>query len=167
MLDFCSSFLNKQCYFGSYPNEDQFQELLKHDIQYFVDLTTIREREKLPYDYSFDIPKYKNLTYINFSIIDNSIPQCKNLYERFVQKLNKIIINKEGRIYIHCRGGHGRSPMLVASLLCCLFFYSPYEALSMTKSFYENRFNLKQKYKGIPCPQLYSQRKFIIDLYRR
>ena len=40
MLDFCSSFLNKQCYFGCYPNPAQFNELVENDIKYFIDLFT-------------------------------------------------------------------------------------------------------------------------------
>ena len=166
MLDFCSSFLNKQCYFGCYPNPAQFNELVENDIKYFIDLTTVRERDKLQFDYSFLIPNLEGLVYYNFSIVDNNIPHCPLLYDEFVQTLNRIISQKKERVYIHCRGGHGRSPMLVASILCCLFFYTPYEALTLTKNYYANRFNLKEKYKGIPCPQLYSQRKFIIDLYQ-
>ena len=54
MLEFCSSFIKNQCYFGCYPNENQFKELIENDFTYFIDLTTPRERNRLPFDYSFE-----------------------------------------------------------------------------------------------------------------
>ena len=166
MLSFCSSFLNDIGYFGCYPNEEQFQELLANDFIYFIDLTTLKDRNNLKFNYSLEIPKYKNIIYINFSIIDNYIPHSQKLFQEFVYILQNII-EKKKKVYIHCKGGHGRSPMIVASLLCSLYFYPPQKALSLTKNYYENRVNLKEKYKGIQCPQIYCQRKFILDMYSK
>lgn len=165
MLNFCSSFLYDQGYFGGYPTEENFKELVDNNFTYFIDLTTLRERQRLDYDYSMEIPKYKNLFYINFSIIDNNIPFSQKLFLEFITFLTKIIRTKN-KIYIHCKGGHGRSSLIVASLLCHLYFYSPQKAFGLTKNFHEKRNNLKEKYKGISCPQLYSQRKFIIDIFK-
>ena len=166
MLKFCSSFLYDQAFFGGYPNEENFKELVENDFIYFIDLTTLRERQRLEFDYSLEIPKYNNLFYMNFSIIDNNIPCSQGLFLEFITFLSDIIRTKK-KIYIHCKGGHGRSSLIVASLLCHLYLYSPQKAFGLTKNFHEKRVNLKDKYKGIQCPQLYSQRKFIIDTFKQ
>lgn len=165
MLTFCSSFYHEQAYFGGFPNEEQFKELLENKFEYFIDLTTLRERNRLKFDYSLEIPKYKNLVYINYSIIDNNVPLSENVFSEILNLFQNILKTKK-KIYIHCKGGHGRSSLLVAALLCHLHFYTPYKALHFTKNYHEKRNNLKDKYKGKPCPQLYHQRKFVIDLFK-
>jgi hypothetical protein len=166
MLNFCSPFFKNIGYFGEYPSQQQFQELVENNFIYFIDLTTLREREKLKYNYSFDIPKYKSLIYVNYSIIDNNIPSSSKLFKEFLEFLITIL-KKKAKVYIHCRGGHGRSSLIVSSFLCATFLYSPYKAFTVTKFYHENRKNLKAKYKGQICPKLYHQRKFVIDFFSR
>lgn len=166
MLKFCSPFLNEMAYFGCYPNQEQFEELVRMGFTYFVDLTTLRERRIFPFDYSLHISKYDDLSYLNFSIIDNNVPVNQELFLEFISFLSSLI-QKNKKIYIHCKGGHGRSSLIVASLLCNLYFYTPSKAFSMTKACHEKRIDLKEKYRGMSCPQLYSQRKYIIDIFNR
>lgn len=165
MLNFCSPFLNDVAYFGGYPNNDNFNELVENGFEYFVDLTTLRERQRLEFDYSQVIPKYKNLYYINFSIVDNNIPSNPKLFLEFIRYLTNIIQSNK-KVYIHCKGGHGRSSLLVSALLCYIFFYPPTKAFHLTKICHERRHNLKEKYRGIQCPQLFSQRKFVIETFK-
>lgn len=166
MLQFCSPFLNEQAYFGCYPNEQQFNELVREGFTYFVDLTTLRERRIFAFDYSLHIPKHQGLFYLNFSIIDNNVPVNQELFLEFISFLTSLI-QQNKKIYIHCKGGHGRSSLIVASLLCNLFLYTPTKAFSLTKACHEKRADLKDKYRGMSCPQLYSQRKYIMDIYRK
>ena len=102
---------------------------------------------------------------INYSIIDNNVPLSEKVFSEILNLFQNILKTKK-KIYIHCKGGHGRSSLLVAALLCHLHFYTPYKALHFTKSYHEKRNNLKDKYRGKPCPQLYHQRKFVIDLFK-
>ena len=164
MLSFCSPFYKNIGYFGEYPSEEQFQELVDENFVYFIDLTTLRERDKLKFDYSLKILQMKSLIYINYSIIDNNIPGSQKMFKEFLKFLITIL-RKKNKVYIHCRGGHGRSSLIVASLLCAMFLYSPQKAFILTKLFKKNRKNLKAKYKGQICPKLYNQRKFIIDFF--
>ena len=164
MLSFCSPFYKDVAYFGGYPTEKDFHELLSNEFTYFIDLTTLRERQRLDYDYSLEIPYHSNLFYINFSIVDNNIPFSSKLFMEFLDFIATIFRTKK-KVYIHCKGGHGRSCLLVASIFCYLFFQHPMDAFGLTKSCHEKRIDLKQKYRGISCPQIYSQRKFIIDMY--
>ncbi len=164
MLDFCSCFYGDFAFFGCYPSKDQFHELLENDFCYFIDLTTLRERQRLSYNYSLDIPNYKNLFYLNFSIVDNNVPVSPKLFMELLQFLSKVM-EKKKKIYIHCKGGHGRSSLLVASIFCLLFTHRPPEAFLKTKQCHENRIDMKHKYRGIQCPQLQSQRRFLVELY--
>lgn len=164
MLVFCSPFFKNNAYFGEYPSEEQFKELVNNGFSYFIDLTTLRERNRLRYDYSLDIPKYKSLVYINYSIIDNNVPLSPKMFIELLQFISSIL-QKNVKIYIHCRGGHGRSSLLVSALLCIMFFYSPKKAFNITKYCHENRKNLKDKYRGQICPRLYNQRKFVMDIF--
>ncbi len=166
MLQFCSPFYKNIGYFGEYPSQEQFEELIKNNFTYFIDLTTLRERNKLKYDYSLEIPSHKNLIYLNYSIIDNNIPHSPKIFRDFLNFL-LTVLSKNVKVYIHCRGGHGRSSLIVAAFLCAMFFYSPQKAFVTTKVFHENRQNLKSKYKGQICPKLYHQRKFIIDFFAK
>jgi len=166
MLRFCSSFLHDQAYFGCYPNKEQFHELIDEGFTYFVDLTTLRERRLFAFDYSLHISKFENVSYLNFSIIDNNVPVNQELFLEFISFLTSLIRQKK-KIYIHCKGGHGRSSLIVASLLCHLYTYTPSKAFSLTKACHEKRMDLKEKYRGMSCPQLYTQRKYIIDIYQR
>ena len=75
MLSFCSPFYHDFAYFGGYPTKDHFQQLIENDFTYFIDLTTLRERQRLEYDYSLDIPHHKNLFYINFSDFTTKLTQ--------------------------------------------------------------------------------------------
>ena len=50
-LDFCTQF-HKNAYFGGYPNQTEFKELIEIlKITNFLDLTTIKERQNLNYNF--------------------------------------------------------------------------------------------------------------------
>ena len=113
-MNYCSFFIKDRALFGSYPDEDRFQQLLSNGVRYFVDLTTITEQQGLY--------KYKNnesIRYINFPIIDKKYPTNILSYVKFIINISNIIrqLRNNDKIYIHCKGGHGRSGVVVASLL--------------------------------------------------
>ena len=72
-------------------------------------------------------------------------------------------------MYLHCKGGHGRSSLVVATLLLYLNeeCESPHFLFQKTKLYHQNRSNLKSKYIDIDCPQNLNQRKFIIDMFEK
>ena len=162
-LCFLSKFYKNNCYFGCYPNKEQFECLVNHGFNVFLDLTTLKEKHMLNYVYEYDIVKHDNtIHYINYSIVDNRPPVAsKENYLEFLVKLETLINNKDNKIYIHCRGGHGRSSLIVSSLLSYLNGYTACQSFSLTKEMHDSREDLKEKYKDIDCPQVSSQRKYV------
>lgn len=166
MLNFCTNFY-KNAWFGGYPNECQFQELVQDvKISEFLDLTTIKERQYLEYNYEYDLQKYQEVKYQNFCILDNKIPSSTDSFVNLLRTIAKQIENGDC-LYIHCKGGHGRSSLLVACLLMYLNSYSIEVSLQKTKYFHKQRKNLKEKYKDIDVPSSSSQRKYIDTIFHK
>jgi len=163
-MDFCSCFFNYRVFFGGYPTALQFQTLLDHGIDTFIDLTTIMERLRLSYDYSRDNTNHK-FSYINFPIQDNHVPRDEHLFFKFLCKIRDMILSfPQRKFYIHCKGGHGRSGILVACLLFMLTICPLHEVIEMTTRFHDSRPNLKKKWKGRMCPQTIHQRRFVLHI---
>jgi len=169
MLPFASSVYDNKILFGGYPNKDWFDILVDNNIKIFVDLTS--ETEKINcnlYDYKKDAHDRKDLLFLNCSIPDNDIPENINEFKDFIKSLIERILTLkyEEKIYIHCKGGHSRSGMFVASLLCFLCNITPEKSLYITTVAHANRENLRSKWRHQKCPQLFRQRKFVIDVFK-
>ena len=156
-----SYFIKDKALFGSFPTQESVLELEENGVRYFVDLTTPEEKEKKLTMYT---TKYN---YINYPIHDRHVPTDWISYAQFIIKICKIIRNlKENeKIYIQCRGGHGRAGIVVASTLCHMFNLSPDDALKYTTKCHSSRKHLKDKWKKIGSPQTYSQKKFIYKFF--
>lgn len=159
-LEFCTNFY-KNAYFGGYPTKTEFNELLqKVRITEFIDLTTIKERQSLSYNYEFDLKNNRNISYRNYCILDNKIPKCTETFLKLVL-FTAEKIKKNTAVYIHCKGGHGRSSLFVACLFMYLLSYNSEQSLYQTKEVHKQRKNLKDKYKDIEVPSSILQRKYI------
>ena len=138
-MDFCSYFIKNKALFGCYPTQDNVTQLEKMGVKYIVDLTHSKEK---------NIVKYKtNCKYINYPIKDNYIPLSQK-FDTLIIKLSNIIkkLNKNRYIYIHCKGGHGRSCLVVSCLLCYIYKNHPTKSINLTSKYHNNRPNLKQKW---------------------
>lgn len=155
---FCSEYIKDSVYFGGYPSEEWFKELIDFGITCFVDLTTQVEKENLKYNYNF-----RNT--IHFPIRDNNAPLVVDNYIRLIINISGLI-DKGEKIYIHCKGGHGRSGMVVASLMCYLENMLPREAIDVTTKIHSVRIQMKDKYRNRKCPESFKQRRFVSDLFR-
>ena len=143
-MDNSSYFIKNRALFGSFPTQDSVLELEDHGVRYFVDLTDITKEQKI----SAYITKY---TYINYSIDDHSIPNDILSFSTFVLKISNIIkkLNQDERVYIHCRGGHGRSGLVVACILCYIFNLSPHESLNYTTKCHSHRKNMRDRWRKL------------------
>lgn len=162
-MDTTSYFIKNKALFGSFPSQDTVEKLENIGVRYFVDLTFNGEKY---------IEKYSTkYTYIHYPITDRHVPTDWKSYSQFIILLSRIITHlkrlREGdeedheKIYIHCRGGHGRSGVVVASLLCYLKNYTPDEALDKTSKYHNNRRVMRDKWRKIGSPQTSSQKYFI------
>jgi ribA/ribD-fused uncharacterized protein len=154
-MDNCSYFIKDKAIFGSFPTQKIIHELENLGVRYFIDLTTEEEKKRKI------IPYTTKYTYINFPIVDRHIPIDLHAYAKFILRICNIIETTNDLIYLSCRGGHGRSGVVVATILCHKFGLSPEEALQQTTIYHSNRRILKDKWRKIGSPQTYTQKKFI------
>ena len=158
-MDTSSFFIKDKAIFGCFPTQDSVIELEKQGVRYFIDLTDTHETKIVPY--------ITNYTYINYPIKDMYIPTEWQSYAKFIINICKIIrhLHTEEKIYVHCKGGCGRSGVVVASILCHLFGLSPEESLKYTTLCHSNRKTLKDRWRKIGAPQTYTQKKFIYKFF--
>ncbi len=153
-----SVFLEGQGFFGSYPYEGDIETLQNHGIKYFVDLTCVDE--ELP-EYTVS-PECKK---IKLEVYDRKVPYDLFAFTVVLLKCNQLL-NRGEKIYIHCKGGHGRSGILVACLLILQKNVSPEEAIEMTTQSHNAREGMKEKWKRIGSPQTISQKNFVGNLFK-
>lgn len=159
-MDRSSYFIPSKALFGSYPNQDSVNELESIGVTYFINLTEPSEALKI-YDIS------EKSTRIDYPIIDRKIPSNKLSFSKFVIKIANIILKLTGnqKIYIHCKGGHGRSGVLVACLLCYIYNLDPHEALLRTTEYHSQRKEMRSLWRTIGSPQTIQQKNFVTRLF--
>tara|TARA_B100000497_G_scaffold9776_1_gene10760 strand:- start:2323 stop:3216 length:894 start_codon:yes stop_codon:yes gene_type:complete len=150
-----SYFIKDKALFGSYPTQESVEELEKEGVRYFIDLTFMDEKKISPYKTKYN--------YLSYPIKDRLYPENTNEFAKFIIKIKKIILNLEGydKIYIHCKGGHGRSGVLVAILLCQIFDFTPENALEHTTRSHNTRIIMRDKWRKIGSPQTFQQKNFV------
>jgi hypothetical protein len=157
-MEISTYFFKDRCLFGPYPTAEQALKLENMGVKYFIDLTT-------PYE---KINRYKcNVKYISYPIRDNSIPENAESFVDFLRYIISLIenLNIEEKIYIHCRGGHGRSGMVVACLLCILEDLDSTKSISLTTRYHSLRPTIKEKWISKDCPNMKTQQEFIKKLF--
>ena len=114
-METSSYFIKDKALFGNYPDLEKFNKLKELGVKYFVDLTTSNEKTKLK-----QYPT-QNIVYISYEVKDRYVPENILNYAKFLHNLKLIYENlkNDEKIYIHCKGGHGRSGVVVS---CLLFF---------------------------------------------
>lgn len=155
-MDRASYFINNRALFGSFPTQQAVNELESRGVKFFINLTNDNEKKITPYK--------TTQNYISFPIPDRRIPQNWKKFSVFIIKVSNIIRNLElGKelLYIHCKGGHGRSGVVVACLLCYIFNMKPYEALEHTTRSHSNRSVMREKWRKIGSPQTVQQKDFV------
>ncbi len=155
-----SYFIRDRALFGSFPTQEAVEELEKFGVRHFINLTHSKERKITPYSTQYN--------YISFPITDHHVPDDRQLFASLIVKLSDIIYDlKKGElVYIHCKGGHGRSGVVVSSLLCYIFKMSTNDALEHTTMYHSNRKTMREKWRQIGSPQTYQQKNFVHQLYK-
>jgi hypothetical protein len=141
-----------RCYFGKYPNEKEIDVLKNHGITHIIDLTT--EEDGLP-EYDF----YG--TRINFPIPDRKVPRCNEEMKDIIDSIYGIWENKTNRIYIHCKGGHGRSGLVAGCLLKKILDIDGDQCLEMIHVAHQTRIEMKPRMRKLGAPQTLVQKKFV------
>lgn len=150
-----SFFYYDKARFGGYPTAEELIELEEAGVRHFVDLTC--EGELLITQYT---TKYN---YIRYPIVDRSIPHNRKSFSKFILQICEIIINlpESSMIYIHCRGGCGRSGLVVACIISRLCSVFPYDALRLTSIYHANRPVMSSRMRKNGAPQTPGQKNFV------
>jgi protein-tyrosine phosphatase len=156
-------FVTNQCLFGAYPTQHQIQQLEEWGVDIVVNLTNNDEKKIRPY--------HTGAKVIQFSIPDRKVPQDVREFCALVIHLTREIRNGK-KIYVHCKGGHGRAGLLVAAILCYLHKITPRESFIRTSEYHATRpvhstkprKNEFWKTKG--SPQTQEQREFVRSLFQ-
>ncbi|NDB82566.1 MAG: DUF1768 domain-containing protein [Alphaproteobacteria bacterium] len=154
-MDRSSYFIKDRAMFGSFPSQEAVDELEEEGVRFFINLTHDDEKKITPY-----VTRY---TQISFPIIDRQVPKDWPAFARFIISLSNIIMSlKQGHlVYLHCKGGHGRSGVVVASLFCYMFEMSPENALEQTTKSHSKRSVMREKWRKLGSPQTYYQKSFV------
>lgn len=156
-------FVTDQCLFGAYPTQHQIQQLEDWGVDIVVNLTKKDEKKIKPYQTRAKV--------IQFSIPDRKVPVDVREFCALVIHLTHEINHKK-KIYIHCKGGHGRAGLLVAAILCYLYKIPPSESFTRTSKYHATRpvHSTKPKkndfWKTKGSPQTHEQRKFVESLFQ-
>jgi len=156
-MNYASFFIKDKGLFGSYPNQERVIELEENGVIYFVNLTFENEKNILPYK--------TNNNVISYPIRDRSYPDNLVEFTKLIINLKKIIegLKNNEKIYLHCRGGHGRVGILVSVLLFYMFNLNVKDALELTNKYHGERLIMKEKWRIIGSPQTYNQKKFVYN----
>ena len=151
----------KKALFGGYPTQDQVYLLENMGVKWFVDLTLGNEKRTTPY-----IVTNKD-KYIAYPIVDQCVPSDIVGFVKFINKLVSIIssLTDNEKLYIHCKGGHGRSGLIVATLMCVMDEIGPEIAIRDTTTSHNQRHMMKRKWKKIGSPQTREQCRFLHSLF--
>lgn len=154
-----SYFIENRALMGSFPTKEDIKELVDtFNVKYFVDLT--EEGESYIEKYQVQEP----LQLISYPIQDKKTPKNWRGFAKFILTLERIInteLSDTVRMYIHCKGGHGRTGIVVACLLGHMKQITSTEAIEQTTIFHNKRPNLKPKWIKYGAPQNIYQKNFV------
>jgi predicted NAD-dependent protein-ADP-ribosyltransferase YbiA (DUF1768 family) len=159
-MDKCSFFIPNKALFGSFPTQETVEALEKEGVRYFIDLTDYNETKTVPYVTHF--------TYIKYPIQDRRYPHNWKSFAQLIVYCSNILTNlkEDEKLYIHCKGGHGRSGIVVCCILCYHFHLSVEDALKYTSHCHSKRSFMKEKWRRIGSPQGKCQKDFIHRFFR-
>jgi hypothetical protein len=149
LSDWISCVIPDRIYFGPLPTDCMIQHL-KNDR-----FTTIVNVTEDPHEHQT----------IHFPIKDNSIPTDTNAYISFILSLKKVYQNSSNKMYIHCKGGHSRSSMVVVSLLCCIYHQEMKHIVNKVIKCHQTRINLRTVWRH-KSPFNYIQYNFLYCIHK-
>lgn len=157
-----SFFIANKAMFGGFPTQEGVRELEKNGVILFVDLTYANETKITPY-------KTKH-SYIRYPIRDHCVPENLGTFACLILELTEKIQNlsrtNQEKIYIHCKGGHGRAGIVVACILAYYYNIGPHEALKITTKCHSERPEMREKWRKLSSPHDCIQKNFVYNFFQ-
>ena len=158
-METSSYFIPQKALFGSMPDQNRAEILENLGVVYFIDLTSPKDSRISHYT-----TKY---TRIKFPIQDRKIPRDLLSFSKFIYMIYQLIksLKDKEKVYIHCKGGHGRSGVVVACILCLYLKIPPEYALDLTRYYHQQRKEMRDKWRRIGSPQTLMQKDVVFKLF--
>ena len=151
--DFATLFYDNG-YFGAYPTDECVKILKSEGFDYIIKLNLENEKNIVPYNGSL-VPM------VYYPIKDNNIPQNWDNFSSLIYFIVDKLKNKK-KIFVHCKGGHGRSCIIVACVIYTLNEnMNAREAIEYTVKIHNQRTNLSIRWKDIKSPLSKNQYIFL------
>lgn len=159
-MDKSSFFVKGKALFGGFPTNEDVSELENSGVIHFIDLTYHTESGVIPY--------LTKGSYINYPIRDHDIPYDWASFSGLILKISSLLkkLKHDEKIYLHCKGGHGRAGLVVACLLCYLYKIPAEEALVLTNEYHSQRKIMREKWRKLGSPQTKKQRDFVGKFFK-
>lgn len=130
VTDTSAFFISGQALFGAYPSQQQIQQLTQWGVELIVNLTSNNEKKIKPYVSDCEV--------LHYPIPDREVPKFLVSFYACVVAVSKAIFEHK-KIYIHCKGGHGRASLFVSCVLCFVYKITPEEAFDLTSKYHASR----------------------------
>ena len=173
VYDYISEIEKDRIYFGGFPNQSMMNELLSQKFNLIVNLTNENEKDVSKKDIELyhitpsppGFPE-RDIKYIHFPINDHSPPSSIFEYCKFITQMVKEY-HAGRKIYIHCRGGHGRSSMVCVSLIYLLrFSFSLYQSIQHVTECHHSRVHLRVGWRRRKSPFNSDQYHFLNRIHK-
>ena len=155
MEEFSASLYNNMIVFGKYPSQEELDTVGADFVGALivVDLTADGEITSGMYD----SPRVRFPIKDRRAVEPHRYPELRDLVVFLSQK-----VLSGRRIYIHCRGGHGRSGMIAALVYKRVTKCTGEEALKMVYDAHQQRTVMKPKFRKLGCPQTAAQKRLVM-----
>ena len=154
-MDFIAK-VNDQIYFGKYPDENILETLKELNIKLIIDLTHFTDNLS-------KYPSIEDIKRIEFPIVDMVIQEVE-LTLQYVMFIKSLFLRGDNPIYIHCRGGHGRSGVITCLLYGLLYDKTAEESLEAIKEAHDNRKQMSRRMRILGSPQTQEQKFQVMRL---
>lgn len=184
-----SEIISRRLYFGCFPHRRHLVQWTdrilswKGKVLSVVDLTTTKEKEQFhlyPPTRNHDEEeegKGIQIRYFSFPIEDNDIPYDIPAFKKFLEWLWDLYYHHtslDNPLIIHCKGGHGRSAMVIAAFIAMTMLRETSEKLTLkiiddiiniVSQLHHMRPFMHPKYTKQLCPLSSIQRQLLYRLF--
>eukprot|EP01124_Arcella_intermedia_P018556 TRINITY_DN2555_c0_g1_i2.p1 TRINITY_DN2555_c0_g1~~TRINITY_DN2555_c0_g1_i2.p1 ORF type:complete len:241 (-),score=59.51 TRINITY_DN2555_c0_g1_i2:17-739(-) len=175
--DFSNWVLPGRLLMGAYPKRKaDLLTLLQAGVTTFINLIHGQELERMEkYGSYFELAKKEltdnktsyttklnQLKYVHIPIYDKQVAP-DNVVSDLVTDIQKRL--KSGEVvYIHCKGGHGRTGTVVAVFLGKTFGLDAWTALDLSQKIHDYRIDAKKQPGRFQCPETHDQKSQVYKL---
>lgn len=165
LTNFAGELLGGKLWFGKYPSDREVAILEREGFTDIINLCTQEEITWTPYTTVITVTNYpfEDGTSQNPQGEVGRNPSAWTGFLPFIQTLVNLVNLSDTKVYIHCKGGHGRSPTICA-IICGVFLALDSEVvLKMVHAAHQKRRVMDPKWRRLGAPQRAKQKRLVVD----